>query len=135
MKPDYLLDTNICIYVAHKKVESVLRHFRRVSPGEAAISVVTYGELLFGATKSARRQESLATLRAFISLVPAIPLPEEAAEAYGFLRFDLESRGEPISANDLWIAAHALASGLTLITNNEGEFRRVRGLKVQNWAA
>ena len=60
-------------------------------------------------------------------------MPENAAETYGFIRADLESRSEMIGNNDLWIAAHALASGLTLVTNNEKEFRRVRGLKVQIW--
>lgn len=67
--------------------------------------------------------------------LPALPLPDRAAETYGFVRAELESRGEMIGNNDLWIAAHAMAEGLTLITNNEREFRRVRGLKVQNWAA
>jgi tRNA(fMet)-specific endonuclease VapC len=61
-------------------------------------------------------------------------LPETAAEAYGTIRAQLESKGETIGNNDLWIAAHAIAVGLTLVTNNEGEFRRVRGLKIQNWA-
>jgi len=61
-------------------------------------------------------------------------LPETAAEAYGTIRAQLESRGETIGNNDLWIAAHAIAVGLTLVTNNEREFRRVRGLKIQNWA-
>jgi tRNA(fMet)-specific endonuclease VapC len=63
-----------------------------------------------------------------------LALPETAAETYGALHADLESRGEMIGNNDLWIAAHALAAGLTLVTNNEREFRRVRGLKMQNWA-
>jgi tRNA(fMet)-specific endonuclease VapC len=103
--------------------------------GEAAISVVTYGELLYGANKSAQRQASLEALREFFQLVPPLPLDEKAGEVYGFIRAELESRGEVISANDLWIAAHALASGLTLVTSDENEFRRVRGLKVQNWAA
>ncbi|HZC23539.1 MAG TPA: hypothetical protein VE866_09380 [Candidatus Binatia bacterium] len=67
--------------------------------------------------------------------LPCVVLPEAAAEAFGNIRADLESRGEIISNNDLWIAAHSLASHLTLVTNNEKEFRRVRGLKVQNWAA
>jgi predicted nucleic acid-binding protein len=58
----------------------------------------------------------------------------QRAEAYGFIRAELEGRGEMVGSNDLWIAAHALASGLTLVTNNEREFRRVRGLKIQNWA-
>ena len=62
------------------------------------------------------------------------PLPGTAAEAYGTIRAQLESKGETIGNNDLWIAAHAIAVGLTLVTNDEGEFRRVRGLKIQNWA-
>jgi tRNA(fMet)-specific endonuclease VapC len=74
-------------------------------------------------------------LRELVQLLPALPLPEAAAESYGTIRADLESKGEVIGNNDLWIAAHALASGLTLVTNNEKEFRRVRGLRVQNWAA
>ena len=135
MDTRYLLDTNICIYVAHRKAEPTLSRFNKLTPGEAAISVITYGELLYGASKSVRRQESLATLHEFVQLVQPLPLPETAAELYGFLRADLEDRGEPIGGNDLWISAHALASGLILVTNNEKEFRRVRGLKVQNWAA
>jgi tRNA(fMet)-specific endonuclease VapC len=63
-----------------------------------------------------------------------MPLPEKAAEFYGKTRAELESRGEVIGNNDLWIAAHAMAAGLTLVTNDEREFRRVRGLKIQNWA-
>ena len=66
--------------------------------------------------------------------MPPLPLDEKAGEVYGFIRAELESRGEAIDANDFWIAAHALASGLTLVTNHENEFRRVRGLKVHNWA-
>jgi tRNA(fMet)-specific endonuclease VapC len=131
----YLLDTNICIYVRRRRPEAVLRQFDRLTPGEAAISVITYGELLYGANKSTQRELVLQTLHEFFRLIPALPLPENAGEVYGFIRANLESRGEIISANDLWIAAHALASGLILVTNDEKEFRRVRGLKVQNWAA
>lgn len=135
MDPRYLLDTNICIYIHREKPERVARHFARVSPGEAAISVITYGELLYGATKSSRREASLETVREFVRLVLPLPMPEKAAELYGFIRANLEAKGEMIGPNDLWIAAHAMAAGLTLVTNNEKEFRRVRGLKVQNWAA
>ena len=67
-------------------------------------------------------------------LLPVLALPETAAESYGTIRAELESKGEMIGNNDLWIAAHAKAAGLVLVTNNEREFRRVRGLKVQNWA-
>ena len=135
MGPRYLLDTNICIYIRQKRPEEVLRRFRKLRPGEAVLSVITYGELLYGARKSAHRTEALEKLRELVRLLPALALPETAAETYGAMRAELELKGEMIGNNDLWIAAHALADGLTLVTNNEKEFRRVRGLKVQNWAA
>src|SRR6266403_2239305 len=104
MEARYLLDTNICIYIRRKKPEEVLQRFRTLRPGEAVLSVITFGELVYGAEKSAQRGA------------------------------ELERKGEMIGNNDLWIAAHAKAAGLVLVTNNEREFRRVRGLKVQNWA-
>jgi len=135
METVYLLDANIVIYIRQKRLESVLRHFDRLRPGEAAMSVIAYGELLYGVMKSSQREAGLEQLRELSRLLPALPLPEEAAELYAVIRAELAHRGEMIGSNDLWIAAHALASGLTLVTNNEEEFRRVRGLKVQNWAA
>jgi tRNA(fMet)-specific endonuclease VapC len=134
MDPRYLLDTNICIYIRQKRPEEVLRRFRKLRPGEAALSVITYGELLYGAAKSAHQTEALEKLRELVRLLPALALPESAAETYGAMRAELEAKGRMIGNNDLWIAAHALADGLTLVTNNEKEFRRVRGLKVQNWS-
>jgi len=134
MEPRYLLDTNICIYIRQNKPEQALRRYRRLQSGEAALSVITYGELLYGAAKSAHPTVALERLRELVRLLPALPLPENAAEKYGAIRAELESTGEMIGNNDLWIAAHALAARLTLVTNNEREFRRVRGLKVQNWA-
>lgn len=135
MEPRYLLDTNICIYIRQKRPEEVLRRFRKLRLGEAALSVITYGELLYGAAKSKHRNAALEQLRELFYFLPALPLPEGAAETYGVLRAELESKGEMIGNNDLWIAAHALAVGLTLVTNNEKEFRRVHGLRVQNWTA
>jgi tRNA(fMet)-specific endonuclease VapC len=135
MEPRYLLDTNICIYIRQKNPEQVLRRFRRLHPGEAVLSVITYGELLYGAAKSAHRAMALERLRELVRLLPAMALPETAAENYGTVRAELESKGALIGNHDLWIAAHALAAGLVLVTNNEREFRRVRGLKIQNWAA
>jgi tRNA(fMet)-specific endonuclease VapC len=135
MDARYLLDTNICIYIRQKRPEEVLRRFRKLQPGEAALSVITYGELLYGAAKSTHRQIAVERLQELIQLLPALPLPERAAETYGMIRAELEVKGEMIGNNDLWIAAHALASGLILVTNNEKEFRRVRRLKLQNWAA
>jgi len=133
MEPRYLLDTNICIYIRQKRPEEVLRRFRKLRPGEAALSVITYGELLYGAAKSEQRVRAIEQLHELVSVLPALSLPEAAAEAYGTIRAELELNGEMIGNNDLWIAAHALAAGLILVTNNEKEFRPVRRLKVQNW--
>lgn len=134
MAPRFLLDTDIFIYIRQNRPEEVSRRFRRLRPDEAAISVITFGELLYGAAKSGHHTDALRRLRELTDLLPILPLPEGAAEVYGEVRAELESKGEMIGNNDLWIAAHALAAGLTLVTNNEKEFRRVRGLKLQNWA-
>lgn len=135
MEPRFLLDTDICIYIRMGRPQAVVRRFKTVHPGEAALSVITYGELRYGAEKSVHREPALERLHQLVQIVPALSLPERAAEAYAFIRAELERRGEMIGNNDLWIAAHALASELTLVTNNEKEFRRIPGLKVKNWAA
>ena len=134
METRFLLDTNICIYIRQKRPEEVLRRFQNLRTGEAAISVITYGELVFGATKSQQRTAALERLAELLNWLPALPMPEIAGQAYGVMRADLAARGQMIGNNDLWIAAHAVAAELTLVTNNEKEFRRVRGLKIQNWA-
>jgi tRNA(fMet)-specific endonuclease VapC len=134
MEARFLLDTNICIYIRQKKPVELLRRFEKLGAGEAAISVITYGELFYGAQKSAHRSAALERLRELILLLPALPMPESAPQIYGTVRAGLESRGEMIGNNDLWIAAHAIAAQLTLVTNNAREFSRVPGLKLQNWA-
>jgi tRNA(fMet)-specific endonuclease VapC len=130
----YLLDTDICSYIRRKHPPKVLAHMERLEAGTVGISVITYGELSFGATRSVDAKRSLADLQRFIGIVPVLPLPEAAGDAYGHVRAVLSDRGGLIGPNDLWIAAHALAADLILVTNNEREFRRVGGLKVENWA-
>lgn len=129
----YLLDTNICIYIQRRKPHEVLERFRKLKPGDASISVVTWGELLYGAEKSRHRKKVLQLLEEFQGFIPVLPMPEKAGKTYGAIRAALESKGTPIGNNDLWIAAHAKAEGLTVVTNNEREFLRIPGLKVQNW--
>ncbi len=133
MAARYLLDTNICIYIRQHRPPQVLSRFERLKSGEAVLSVITYGELLYGAAKSQQRQAALGKLNQLVSLLPVLPLPERAAHEYGEIRAALEAAGEMIGGNDLWIAAHAKASSLILVTNNEREFRRIPGLRVQNW--
>ena len=130
----YLLDTDTCIYIRDKRPPQALARFEATAPGEMAMSVITYGELLFGVLKDSGSRQAVATVRRIQEHVPALPLPANAAETYGHIRAALERTGNIIGANDLWIAAHALASGLTLVTNNEREFKRVKELKIENWA-
>jgi tRNA(fMet)-specific endonuclease VapC len=129
----FLLDTNICIYIRRQRPEKVIARFHRLKPGEAALSVITYGELIYGAEKSLARNRSFKDLEELSSLLHVLPLPNDAARMYGFIRASLEAKGEMIGTNDLWIAAHAKSEDLTLVTNNEREFKRVAGLKIQNW--
>ena len=132
-RPRYLLDTNICIYLRKRRPPAVVEKFGALAPGEAAISVIIYGELLYGAHKSATPARALRVLDEFVALVPVLPLPAEAGAAYGEIRAVLKQQGRVIDNSDLWIAAHALASGLVLITNNMREFGRVPGLAAENW--
>jgi tRNA(fMet)-specific endonuclease VapC len=134
MSARFLLDTNICIYVRRRRPPGVLARFQRLKPGEAVLSVITYGELIYGLEKSQSREQAAKQLTELAGLVPIMELPLQAGEFYGAIRAALESKGEMIGNNDLWIAAHAKAAGLVLVTNNEREFRRVHGLKIQNWA-
>jgi tRNA(fMet)-specific endonuclease VapC len=130
----FLLDTNICIYIRQRRPSEVLARFQRLKLGEAVISVITYGELLYGVEKSRFREQAAKLLTELAGLMPVMDLPSLAGQFYGAIRAALEVRGEMIGNNDLWIAAHARAAGLTLVTNNEHEFRRIQGLKIQNWA-
>lgn len=130
----YLLDTNICIYIAKQRPPEVARRFARLAAGTVGMSLITYGELRYGAEKSVRGAEALATLEQLVELIPVLELSAVAGETYGTLRAHLERLGTPIGNNDLWIAAHALALGMTLVSNNTREFERIPKLKLQNWA-
>src|SRR5260370_16776708 len=122
MEPRFLLDTNICIYIRRKKPEEVLRRFRGLKPGEAVLSVITFGELLYGAEKSGQRAAALEMLRELGRMLPVLGLPAPAPEASGTIPAELERKGQMIGNNDLWIAAHAKSAGLVLRTNNQRGF-------------
>lgn len=131
--PCYLLDTNICIYIKNHRPPEVLARFSSLPPGKVAMSAITYGELRFGAEKSSKPKEAHQILEHLVALIPVLPLDKNASTRYGKIRHQLQASGKMIGNNDLWIAAHALAGKLILVTNNEGEFKRVLGLKVENW--
>lgn len=133
MAPRYLLDTNICIYALSGRHARLRHTIDQLASGQAIISVIVYGELQFGIAKSTRKNDAQVILGAFITQVPVQPMPIATAEHYGDIRANLARQGTPIGANDLWIAAHARAAGLAVVTNDVKEFRRVKGLKVANW--
>ena len=129
----YLLDTNICIYILKNSSENAVNCFNDKVSGELGISSIVYGELLYGAFKSDRQAKVIQRLNEFLALVPPYLLPTDAAQYYGKARAFLEKQGKPISSNDLWIAAHAMSLNVILVTNNEKEFNRIPGLKLENW--
>ena len=131
----YLLDTDICIYLIKRKPLAVVERLASLPSGLAMMSVITLGELRLGAEKSQQRERNLEAIDRLIQLLAVEPLAEAAAACYGSIRGKLERRGLPIGNNDCWIAAHAMACGKTLVTNNEREFGRVRGLTVENWVS
>jgi len=131
----YLLDTNICIYIAKRHPPEVLRHFEHLQVGDVVMSLITYGELQFGAEKSRISDQVYEKLERLAEMVPVLPLTGKVAKHYGWIRAKLEQAGTPIGANDLWIAAHARSEGLILVSNNIREFKRVSGLKLENWVA
>jgi tRNA(fMet)-specific endonuclease VapC len=130
----YLLDTNICVYVIRRRPESVYRRLSGAAGRAVAISVITAFELEVGALR-AQGQHYCEAVRLFIAEFPVLPLEDAARASYGQLRTALERRGEKIGAHDMLIAAHALALDATLVTNNEKEFRRIKGLSIENWAS
>ena len=129
----YLLDTNICIYIAKHNPPAVRARFEQLSADALAMSVITLGELQHGAEKSQARTKALAALEQLQSAIQVMPLTHAVGQHYGQIRSSLERTGQPIGNNDLWIAAHARAEGWVLVTNNEREFCRVEGLVVENW--
>ena len=130
----YMLDTNIIAYIRNQRPESVLRHFSRYQPEDLCISAITMAELEYGVCKSTLPDQNRQALLMLLSRIRIVPFDENAAREYGMIRDDLTKKGTPIGANDLLIAAHARAVGVTLITNNVREFERVENLSIENWA-
>ncbi|TMJ32495.1 MAG: type II toxin-antitoxin system VapC family toxin [Alphaproteobacteria bacterium] len=131
----HLLDSDICIEALRRRSEPLLRRLRLHSPDEIAVSVITEAELRFGALNSASPERNEAAADAFLRPFSSLPLAREYVPIYGRLRLALERAGNRIGALDMLIAAQAVALGLTVVTNNLREFRRVPGLRVENWLA
>ena len=130
----FMLDTNIIAYARNNRPEAVLQRLLQHRPEDICISVITLAELEYGVYNSLRPEQNQLALMTFLSSIAVVPFDADAAREYGLIRADLKKKGTLIGANDLLIAAHARALGVTLVTNNTREFERVEGLKVENWA-
>ncbi len=129
----YMLDTNICIDIIRKKNARLVTKLSSFSPGEICLSTIVLAELEFGAAKCRDSVKNTRALIKFCAPFGILPFDNDAAYAYGYVRCQLESKGTPIGPMDTLIAAHALALDATLVTNNMREFKRVKGLKLENW--
>jgi tRNA(fMet)-specific endonuclease VapC len=130
----YLFDTDTCSYIMKRSHPALLARLLQVDLEDIAISVVTEAELLYGVKLSTKPTLAKASFDGFIKHMRVISWSREAAEHYADIRADLHKRGKMIGANDLMIAAHARSLESTLVTKNEKEFRRVRGLAIENWS-
>lgn len=128
----YLLDTNIVSALVRDPHGPVTRHIARIGEDRVCTSIIVACGLRFGAAKKAS-EKLTEQLEQVLSALPILALGADADRRYGELRAALERDGMPIGANDMLIAAHALALGLVLVTDNVSEFQRVKGLKVKNW--
>jgi tRNA(fMet)-specific endonuclease VapC len=129
---EYMLDTNICIYITKNYPLELLDRFDQLSE-HICISMITLAELQFGVEKSARRQSNLDALSEFNARIDVLPFGTGAAVHYGQLRAELQRTGQLAGPLDMLIGAHARSEGLILVTNNEREFVRMPGLRVENW--
>ena len=128
-----MLDTNICIYIIKRKPQAVVERFLHTEISQIGISSITLSELMYGVSKSSKPEQNQLALMQFMAPLEILPYSDDAAQYYGDLRVHLEKHGTLIGSLDILIAAHALSTACTLITNNENEFTRVPNLKIENW--
>jgi tRNA(fMet)-specific endonuclease VapC len=129
----FMLDTDICIYIIRKRPIEVEKRFRALKPFEVGISAITLAELEFGIAKSSRPDRNRDALLGFLAPLEVAAFDDTAALHCGEIRAFLEKEGNPIGSMDLMIASHARSLSIPLVSNNVREFRKVPGLRVENW--
>jgi tRNA(fMet)-specific endonuclease VapC len=130
----YLLDTNICIYVIKQKPPKVLARFQNLALSDSGISSITVDELEYGVFKSQQQEKNRNALMQFLVPLEIVGFDQNAATIYGSIRSELETRGLVIGSMDMLIAAHAVSLGVTIVSNNVREFSRIANLSLENWA-
>ena len=129
----YLLDTNICIYLIKKQYPEIIAKVLKIGFNNINISTITLAELEYGVANSKRSFEAQTALLEFTLPFEIIDYTYSAASLYGKIRKELKDKGQPISDMDMLIASVAMANDLIVVTNNEKEFKRISGLKIENW--
>jgi tRNA(fMet)-specific endonuclease VapC len=129
-----LLDTDHCVFFIRGR-RDVIAAFEAHADDEPAISIITVGELYFGALRSSRAEENLAQCEAFIRRVKVVPLDEPIMLRFAHLKADLFSRGAVVEDPDLLIAATALTHTAPLTTHNTAHFARIPALRLEDWCA
>jgi len=130
----YMLDTNIISDLVRKPQGKAAKRIARVGEDNICTSIIVAAELRYGCAKSGSKR-LLKAVEDLLGEITVLPFDVPADAEYGAIRSDLETAGTPIGSNDLLIAAHACATGATIVTANANEFKRIRGLKVENWLA
>jgi tRNA(fMet)-specific endonuclease VapC len=130
-----MLDTNIFIYLCKGTYPAIADRIRTFGPGDIVISSITLAELEFGIAKSSKPEKNRKHFQEFLLPFEVLSFDSGAAVEYGTIRHTLEKAGFPIGPMDMLIAAHALAADVCLVTNNEREFTRVSGLRIENWSS
>lgn len=129
--PRYMLDTNMCIYLMKNQPEEVARRFAQCYVGDVVMSAITYAELEYGVVVSADPEHERANLAALVEDIPVVAFDAPAGVAYGPIR--LATRENKKDALDKLIAAHAVALGMTVVTNNMKDFSKYPGVVAENW--
>ena len=128
----YMLDTNIISDLIKNPQGKAARRIARAGETNVCTSIIVAAELRYGCAKRGSTR-ILKAVEDLLGEIPVLPFDVPADAAYGGIRAELEAAGKPIGGNDLLIAAHAYATGATIVTANTEEFKRIRGLKVENW--
>lgn len=130
---NYLIDTDIIIY-SLKGEQKVTNSFEERLNDPKSISVITYGELVYGAKKSQQEQKNMARVRRIAEIFPIIDISPAIIETFGDLKATLEKTGNIVADMDLIIASTALTHNMILVTNNEKHFQKIPELQIENWA-
>jgi tRNA(fMet)-specific endonuclease VapC len=130
----YMLDTNIISDLVRNPQGKAAKQITRRGEGNICTSIIVAAELRYGCAKSGSTR-LLKAVEDLLAEMNILPFDVPADGEYGGIRAELEAAGKPIGANDLLIAAHATATGATIVSANTAEFKRIRGLKVENWLA